>query len=53
MVTLLKQITETLFLMGANPKQVTRPDGTTEIKINAPRADSERIGNNENENKKA
>jgi hypothetical protein len=46
-------IIENLRAMGATPEQITRPDGSTEIKINAPRADRERIGNNEKtENKK-
>ena len=46
-------IIENLRAMGANPQQVTRPDGSTEIKINAPRADRERIATNEKtENKK-
>lgn len=50
----INQITNILSAMGANPEQITRPDGTTEIKINAPRADRERIGTNEKtENKKA
>ena len=46
-------IIENLRAMGANPERITRPDGSTEIKINAPRADRERSGNNEKtENKK-
>lgn len=35
-MNILQQITETLKLMGATPETVTRPDGTTEIKVNAP-----------------
>ena len=37
-----KLIIENLRAMGANPEQVTRPDGSTEIKVNAPAIDSER-----------
>lgn len=40
-------IIENLRAMGANPEQVTRPDGSTEIRVNAPTIDNERIGNNE------
>lgn len=29
-------IMENLKAMGARPEQVTRPDGSTEIKVNAP-----------------
>lgn len=36
-----KLIVENLRAMGADPEQVTRPDGSIEIKINAPRADGD------------
>ena len=43
-------IIENLRAMGANPEKVTRPDGSTEIKVNAPTVTG---GNNEKtENKK-
>lgn len=46
----INEITKILTAMGANPAPVS----DTEIKINAPRADRERIANNEKtENKKA
>lgn len=40
-------IIENLRAMGANPEQITRPDGETVIKVNAPAINNERIGNNE------
>ena len=46
-MNILQQITETLKLMGATPETVTRPDGTTEIKVNAPIINNERIASNE------
>lgn len=46
----LQEITNILKAMGANPEQVTRPDGETVIKVNAPTLTG---GNNEKaENKK-
>ena len=35
-------IIENLRAMGANPQQVTRPDGSTEIKVNAPKITEKR-----------
>ena len=32
----IKQITDVLSAMGAKPETITRPDGETVIKINAP-----------------
>ena len=40
-------IMENLKAMGANPEQVTRPDGSTEIRVNAPIINDQRTANNE------
>lgn len=46
-------INNILSAMGANPETVTRPNGETVIKINAPVINNERITSNEKtENKK-
>ena len=39
-------IIENLRAMGANPEQVTRPDGSTEIKVNAPKINETKEGKN-------
>lgn len=48
MVKAIKEITEILTAIGAKPERITRPDGSTEIKINAPKINGENGGTNEN-----
>lgn len=43
----INQIASILSAMGAKPETIVNSTGETIIKINAPRVDSERIGNNE------
>lgn len=40
-------IIENLRAMGAKPEQITRPDGSTEIKINAPVINGGKVKQNE------
>ena len=42
----IKQITDVLSAMGAKPETITRPDGETVIKINAPQIKKEEDAKN-------
>ena len=47
----LKQITEILTAMGANPETIVNSTGETVIKVNAPIINNEGIKNNDTNNK--